>query len=254
MDTKWWQTFFDDDYLYVWGQALPEQRSELEAKGLWEMLELQEGSRVLDAPCGYGRISRPLAVRGAHVLGLDLSETLLKRAEAERGDIGEESLRYCLHNLVEPLPESDFDAALNVFSSLGYGSGEQDRRILGNLCAALKPGGLLVVETNHRDAVVVALSRTDTVALRLPDGTLVYEEPRFDPLEGRIDTTWYWSGPGGSGQKSASLRVYCITELVALIREAGMELVGAFSGCSTVPFKVEGDEAGGRVALLARRT
>ena len=44
------------------------------------------GCRVLDAPCGWGRLSRPLAARGAIVLGVDQSETMIDAAEKRRGN------------------------------------------------------------------------------------------------------------------------------------------------------------------------
>ena len=53
------------------------------------------------------------------------------------------------------------------------------------------------------------------------------EEPRFDPVAGRVETTWFWSGPRGSGQKSASIRVYTITELVRLLERVRLRPVPA---------------------------
>lgn len=61
----WWKTFFDEDYLRVWGQFLSEEHSAKQAAELWLMLDLTPGCRILDAPCGWGRLSRPLALLGA---------------------------------------------------------------------------------------------------------------------------------------------------------------------------------------------
>jgi cyclopropane fatty-acyl-phospholipid synthase-like methyltransferase len=66
---SWWESFFDADYLRIWGSFHPPEQSQREADGLGALLGLGEGSRVLDAPCGYGRLSRLLALRGAAVLG-----------------------------------------------------------------------------------------------------------------------------------------------------------------------------------------
>lgn len=63
----------------------------------------------------------------------------------------------------------------------------------------------------HRDAVAARFARGVKPAYRLDDGTLVVEDPTFDPISGRVDTTWYWSGPDGQGSKSASLRMYTVT-------------------------------------------
>src|SRR5258707_8336489 len=84
---EWWKSFFDAEYVRLWSELTPPTRSEQEAEGLWSLLKLERGSRVLDAPCGFGRLSRELAVRGACVLGVDISSDLLTEAERHCGEI-----------------------------------------------------------------------------------------------------------------------------------------------------------------------
>jgi hypothetical protein len=112
--------------------------------------------------------------------------------------------------------------------------------------------GRVFIDTNHRDVVATWRARDLKPSGRLSDGTIFVEDPRFDPVAGRVETTWYWSGPRGSGSKSAFLRIYSITELVALMKRAGLALVSAHKGCSPAPFVAEGPNLGGRVGLLAR--
>lgn len=126
-------------------------RTEREASGLWAVLDLAEGSAVLDAPSGYGRIACELAQRAAEALGVDLAADLL--SEAARG-------------ATAPRPTT------SRFSTLR---------------AAVRPRGLVFGETKHRDGVVVGLSRTPRLANRLPDGTPLIEEPRLEPVTGRVE-------------------------------------------------------------------
>ncbi len=251
--SDWWQAFFDAEYVRLWGQSEVSGPVAAQVEGLWTLLALQPGSRVLDAPCGYGRLSLPLAQHGAIVLGVDQSQALLEHAEGERGQLSSSQLRYLRHDLRQPLAETGFDCALNVFTSLGYGSEEDDLAILETLRAAVRPGGLVFVETNHRDLMAAFLARGVAPSQRLPDGTLVVEEPRFDAVSGRMETCWYWSGPGGQGRKPASLRVYTATELVGLLQRAGLRFRSAHRGCSAEPFRSEGPDLGGRLGLLAER-
>jgi SAM-dependent methyltransferase len=250
---EWWKTFFDTDYLHLWEGVEALDKTEREVTGLWTVLNLTADSRVLDAPCGYGRISRALAERGAQVLGVDFSADLLAEAERRRGDLPTERLRYQQHDLRTPLKEAGFDAGLNIFSSLGYGTEAEDIAILSTLRAAVRPGGRVFVETMHRDRVAVGLSHNQRFANRLPDGTLLVEEPRLDPVAGRVETTWYWSGPSGSGCKSASVRVYTATELVRVVESAGLRLCSVYNGCSSEPFVAPGATIGNRLGLLAVR-
>jgi SAM-dependent methyltransferase len=249
----WWESFFDADYLRLWEGAEPPDKIAREVSGLWAVLGLRETSTVLDAPCGYGRIARALAERGARVLGVDLSADLLAEAERRRGGLPSEALRYRRHDLRSPLAESSFDAAVNVFSSLGYGTEADDLAILSTLRAAVRPGGRVFVETTHRDAVAAGLSAGRRISNRLPDGTLIVEEPWLDPVAGRVETTWYWSGPAGAGRKTASLRVYTATELVRLVEAAGLRLGSVHNGCSSDPFVTVGSPPSARLGVLAMR-
>jgi SAM-dependent methyltransferase len=251
-DESWSKKFFDADYLRLWEGSEAPEKTAREVEALWTLLGLAEGSKVLDAPCGYGRISRGLAARGASVLGVDLSEELLFEAERRRGGIPSDRLRYRRHDLREPLSESGFEVAMNVFSSLGYGSEADDLAILTHLREAVRPGGQVFVETMHRDRLVGQLLSNSRPAQRLADGTLFIEEPHFDPIEGRVETTWYWSGPRGSGQKTASMRVYSATELVKLLEQAGLSVVSTHDGCSPAPF-ASASLAQSRLGILAVR-
>jgi SAM-dependent methyltransferase len=245
MARAWWEDFFDDDYIAIWSGYVGPEETERAAEGLWSLLRLASGQRVLDAPCGWGRFSAALARRGATVLGVDQSAALLAHAEKTRGDLPTNRLRYRRHDLRQPLSETGFDVAINVFSSIGYGTEEDDVAVFRTLGAAVRQGGLVFVETMHRDLAVRNLAQ-HFPGTRHPDGTLVVQIPRLDGVRGRVETTWYWAGPSGSGQKSASLRIYAATELVRLIEGAGLRFLSAHKGCSPEPFS----PFDGRLGLL----
>lgn len=249
----WWKTFFDEDYLRVWGQFLSEEHSAKQAAELWSMLDLGPGCRILDAPCGWGRLSRPLALLGASVLGVDYSETMLALAARNREGLPPERLRYLKHDLRTPLPENGFDVACNIFTSFGYGTEEEDVAIFQTLRGALLPGGRAVVETNHRDLKCAFVAQGATASKRLPDGTLFLDESHFDAISGVVHQNWYWSGLGGSGEKHAEWRCYTPTQIVELLRRAGLRFTGAYKGLSKTPYRAEGPEAGGRLAVVAVR-
>jgi SAM-dependent methyltransferase len=167
--SEWWPGFFDEDYIRLWGEGRAAVSTVAEVEDLWSLLSLREGIHLLDAPCGYGRISHLLAEKGAIVLGVDQSQALLNEAESRRGDIPLSRLRYLRHDLRKPLAEDGFDCAINIFTSLGYGTEEDDLAILQTLRAAVRPGGIVFVETNHRDAVAAFLARGGSRGRQLPD-------------------------------------------------------------------------------------
>ena len=156
---EWWETFFDQDYLRIWGQVFTVEVNKKQAEELWTLLDLKVGCRLLDAPCGWGRLSGQLALLGAMVLGVDHSETLLTAAEAQRGELPKERLRYLRHDLRKTLPETGFDVACNIFTSFGYGTEDEDVATFQTLRCALRPVGRVLVETNHREMLCAFISR-----------------------------------------------------------------------------------------------
>jgi SAM-dependent methyltransferase len=251
--SEWWKTFFDDNYLRIWGQLFSDERNTQQAAELWAMLDLSPGCRILDAPCGWGRLSRPLALLGASVVGVDQSETLLAFATRNRGVLPPERLRYLRHDLRTELPETGFDVACNVFTSFGYGTAEEDIAIFRTLRGAVRPGGRVIVETNHRDLLCAFIARGAKASSRLPDGTLFLDEPHFDAISGVVQLNWYWSGPGGTGEKHAEWRCYTPTQVVEMLQRAGLRFVAAHKGLSKTTYAAEGPEAGGRLAVVAAR-
>lgn len=250
---EWWKSFFDGNYLTIAGNMLGEEASARQAADLWSMLDLAPGTRILDAPCGWGRLARPLAERGAIVLGVDQSETMIAAAEERRGELSADRLEYLRHDLRSPLERTGFDVACNIFTSFGYGTEEEDLAIFRTLRNAVRPGGRVLVETNHRDLMCAFIARGSKFSMRMPDGTLFVDEPVLDAVSGIVTLNWYWSGPTGSGEKHARWRCYTPTEIVRLLERAGLRFVGAYGGLSKTPFTAQGPEAGGRLAVIGIR-
>ena len=251
--SEWWKAFFDEDYREIATQMFSDETSAKQAGELWSMLDLKPGCRLLDAPCGSGRLSHPFAMLGAVVLGVDQSEALLAAAERQRGDLPRDRLQYLNHDLRLPLAETGFDVACNIFTSFGYGTEEEDLAIFRNLREAVRPGGRVVVETNHRDLLCASIARGSKLSMRLPDGTIFLDDPTFDAISGIVTLNWYWWGPRGSGEKHAEWRCYTPTQIVSMLERVGLRFAGAYQGISTIPFKAEGPDAGGRLAVVAIR-
>jgi len=249
--TDWWETYFDEDYVRLWSLMRAGGDAGRQVQGLWGLLGLTEGARVLDAPCGYGRIARLLAEKGACVLGVDISEPALREAERCRGEVPTDRLAYRRHDLRFPLDASGFEAALCLYTSIGYGSEEDDRHILSSLRNAVRPGGIVFVEAAHRDGVAARTGGGKTSERRLADGTRFVEERRLDAASGRLESVRSWSGPAGSGAKASSIRVYTEAELSGLVRSAGLLVRSTHCGCSRRPFVERGGRASRRLGLLA---
>ncbi|MFE3326987.1 SAM-dependent methyltransferase [Streptomyces sp. NPDC059176] len=137
---------FDSDYEHFMRVAHDDEFNRREAQLIAEVAELTPGMSVLDAPCGYGRISLELARRGLRVHGVDRRSPLVESAlaDADRAGLG---ITAEVADLSSFHSTERFDAAVMWFTSFGYGSDEASRAMLRNLRGALRPGGRLLIDT-----------------------------------------------------------------------------------------------------------
>ncbi len=242
----WWETVFDDRYLRLWGPLASPEATEQQVEGIITYLGVEPGASILDLACGYGRIAIPLAQRGFRVTGLDLSETLLGQARASAARAGVE-VDWHQGDMREIPWEGAFDAVINVFSSFGYFTDEEEnRRVLEGVTRALKPGGRFLIDVINRDWQV----RQDLQRRWFEAGDLfVLADPWLDPVEGRAGEVWRWLEGGQWQTLEFDVRIYTATELKALIEAARLRWITVYGGWA-------GDEFGPqsrRIIALAEK-
>jgi SAM-dependent methyltransferase len=233
--SPWWRTHFDDTWFALHEPLFAPELSRREVAGIIELLGLPVGARVLDVPCGWGRHTDLLREAGYDAFGVDLSPALLRRAPRRRRGRSA-SFPYAAADIRRlPFRDATFDAAINVFTSLGlFASDREDVRALREIGRVLRPDGRLLLETMHRDEVVAAYAENDR--WRLPDGTRVTAERRFDPVTGISHETWRWKKGRDSGERSHSLRLRTATEVVELVHRAGYHRIRCYGDWDDAPF------------------
>jgi 2-polyprenyl-6-hydroxyphenyl methylase/3-demethylubiquinone-9 3-methyltransferase len=134
------------------------------------------GKRVLDVGCGGGILAESMALRGADVLGIDLSAKPLRVAQLHALETGVASLRYrevSAEALADELP-GNFDA-VTCMEMLEH---VPEPASVVRACARLvKPGGWVFFSTIHRNAKswVQAIVGAEYVLKLLPKGTHEYQ-------------------------------------------------------------------------------
>jgi 2-polyprenyl-6-hydroxyphenyl methylase / 3-demethylubiquinone-9 3-methyltransferase len=130
-----------------------------------------EGLRLLDAGCGGGLVTEPMARLGAHAVGIDAGDVNIKAAIVH-ADALHMDIDYRI-GTVEGLlasKEERFDIvlALEVVEHVA-----DPARFLADCAALLKPGGLMITATLNRTAKAFALAivGAEHVLRWLPAGT-----------------------------------------------------------------------------------
>jgi ubiquinone/menaquinone biosynthesis C-methylase UbiE len=85
---EWWESFFDEVTGQIMFHGEAWQRAEQSCDAVVSLLGLAPGAKILDLACGPGRFALPLAQRGFHVVGLDISEVYLSQARAKAQEHG----------------------------------------------------------------------------------------------------------------------------------------------------------------------
>jgi ubiquinone/menaquinone biosynthesis C-methylase UbiE len=241
-----WDAFFSDFYLRAYAADEESDKAERQALGAATLAGVQPGAELIDVPCGYGRHSIPLARSGIRVTGVDRSAAMLGEARARGGHERWPKLVQADYREL-PFADASFDAALNLFSSLGYLGIEEDTRVLAEIGRVLRPGGRLVIETMHRDLLVLRWSDSDWRLLG--EGRLLLEQRTFDAPSGVATTTMTLiDGAGERESRTWSVRVYAVTELLAMLERAGFaeaKCYGDFDGSAFGPST--------RLVIVARR-
>lgn len=232
----WYRTFFAEDYLRIFGPFVDGDRAEQEARDVVGLLDLPAGSAVLDLACGQGRHAVPLRRAGLAVVGLDLSDVLLAAAHGRDEQLP--LVRADMRRL--PLADRSVAGVVNLFNAFGYFQGEDDLAVLREVVRVLRPGGRFVQEIHHRDALVKEW-QPRTTHPTYADGMVLTEERVWDGVAGRHEVTYLLATPEGPVRRLVhTLRVYTVTELVALYERAGLrvravhgDLAGAAVGTDT---------------------
>jgi ubiquinone/menaquinone biosynthesis C-methylase UbiE len=134
---NWYENWFGNEYLTLYAH-----RDKKEARKLINLvrqnINLKPDAQIIDLCCGQGRHAHILAELGYHVVGVDLSKTLLEVAKFKHSSSGKAKFVQSDMRLL-PFNHS-FDLLLNLFTSFGYFDSDienqcvftQFRRVLKN--------------------------------------------------------------------------------------------------------------------------
>jgi SAM-dependent methyltransferase len=222
---EWFREAFGELYPLLY----PHRDDESAAREVARLVELLglEGSRarVLDLACGNGRHAVAFAAAGLRVFGFDLSPQLLQRAGSRRELTG----RLVRADMRAVPFAAAFDLVVNLFTSFGYFSDEQNALALAEMAGALIPGGRLVIDHINRATVERKLVPEDH---RYGPGLRITQKRQIagNRVQKEIIVVW---DDGRAKRLIEDVRLYTPEELSRLMVDSGFtdtRIYGSYGG------------------------
>lgn len=210
-----------------------------------------EDGLVLELGCGTGTMTGLLARRGYDMIGVDNSEEMLAEAMEKKVEDGLDIL-YLLQDMQEFELYGTVRAAVSVCDSLNYITEKEELlqvfRLVNNY---LDLGGIFLFDMNtvHKYRDILG---DDTIAENRDEGSFIWENS-YDPDTGLniYELAVFLPREDGLYEKCEELhcqRAYEQAEIEALIREAGMEIVGVYDAYTDKPASPDSE----RLLFIAR--
>ncbi len=233
-DSSDWTTDFFSGLIVEVQRRIPQQTAQ-EIEFLTRALEPKRGERLLDVPCGNGRLAIALAERGLDATGVDGSAELL---DDGRKDAAQRRLatKFELGDMRQLPWASEFDHAICFGNSFGYFGEEGNREFLRGVYRTLKPGGRFVLETRF---VSESVFGNLTPKRWFPLGDIYFlHDTQYDPPTATITSSYTLIRGQEIEQKKAVYNVYTFRELNRLISEVGFVDVKCFGSVGGEPFRL----------------
>lgn len=142
----------------TWDSSLYDQKISFVSKlgkGVIELLNPQQGERILDLGCGTGDLTNEIAQSGAIPLGIDLAPSMIESARKKYPH-----LHFDVQDAIRFKTQQPFDA---VFSNAALHWIKQAPQVIETVWSSLRKGGRFVAEFGGKGNIELILKGISTV-------------------------------------------------------------------------------------------
>lgn len=232
---NWWENFFHGVALDFWRAVVSDEQTRAEADFIQKQLQLSAGARVLDVPCGNGRLSIALARRGFQLTGVDIAREFIDEAKMKSSEDGV-PIDFDERDMRDLPWTSEFDGVFCCGNSFGYLDDQGNADFLKAVSNALRPGARFLIDMGSiAECLLPAFQEHRSMEV---GGITLVADSRYDHAQGRMFTEYSFIRDGQTDTRPSSQRIYTYHELAGLLGEAGLEPVSAYSSLAEDPFKL----------------
>jgi ubiquinone/menaquinone biosynthesis C-methylase UbiE len=244
----WYKSMFEGNLARYW-LSVSDRREEATDIQFSFLRDVLKKGLVLDHCCGYGRLSIRLSAY-TPVVGLDLSIYLLQAAKKKAKQANTENLQLVRGDMrYLPFKLEVFDAVINVWTSFGYFSEEENENVLREIAAVLKSRGTFVLDIVNPGWLLRNFVERDWTE---DESYLSMRQRSIDWKTKRMRCKWIIVNKQTReiDQISFDHRLYDMRELRELLNREGLETVQIYGSFEKEDF----DEAkSNRIIILSRK-
>jgi len=228
MKKRWYESLFEN-YGRKYDSESFTQGTIGECDFIESEIKFDKSLKILDVGCGTGRHAIELTKRGYNVIGIDLSESQLRRAreKAEADNLSIDFQRQDARNL--PF-DSEFDIAIMICEG-GFSlveTDEMDYEILKNVTKALKPDAKFIFTAPN--ALFPLFNSVDEFyTSTAEDGNSICSDNNFDLLTFRSTNVVEFEDDSGNRKTlECNERSYVPSEITWLLKSLGYKTIDIF--------------------------
>lgn len=201
---------------------------------LIDLLGIKADSELIDVCCGFGRISKEVALKGINTTGIDITPYYLNRAIESCKDIN--NANFILGDITKFDKKEEYDFAVNMFTSFGLMETEEEELDgLVNIYNSLKPGGKYLIDTQGKELAIRDFEKNIWFE---SGGVKVLLEYDFLYSFTVLKSRWIYFKDNQMHERTFNTRMYTAVEMAQLMAEAGFEKVEIFGDFKGNPYNI----------------
>ena len=219
--------FFKGAYKHAWKGIIPPGLTEAEVDFIQDVASLNEGGKILDLMCGYGRHALELGKRGMEVMAIDNLQEYIDeiKSVAKEQNLPVQAVREdVLHAKLSEV----YDAAICMGNSFAFFNKEDAVTILKNISSHLKPGGILIINSWMIAEIAIRHFKEKDWHYAGEYKCLLDYKYCFHPS--RIESEQTIIAPGGEVEVVKGIDfIFTLDEMEQMFKEAGLKTKQLYS-------------------------
>ena len=244
---EYWAEFFRIKHLHSL-KGIQEWNKKLVAH-IVEVLELRNGSRILDLACGGGDQAIELARKGMKVVGVDIAHTLVEygNKSAQNENLPVKILQGDMRDVQF---KNEFDACMILSGSFGFFDDTGNQKVLQVIEKVLKHNGKFYIHGPNP----IRKMREKCKGWDEVEGGYVLMKSNYNPKIGKIVDGFFYITNAGELIKFklkpedkgffTDTKLYTLSEMIKLIETAKLKFQSAYGSIELPPkeYKVTSNE------------